>query len=295
VNKCINNLFGEKQFAADFRFSIMTVKIKPKSTAMCESKIVKFYDALKVVLKNRGREVENLGDLSNPAIKRILEDYGAMFLAADAVLAPPVCMFADADAVARFQIQVDIAAENFNGVTIELQAAALKALCTARRAARNLGLDITPRGGAEAARRSFDDTLRLWDSRFAPALSHWTERGAITAEEAIKLKDFSLLEQITAVLELEKQGVFFSKDFSKSILYSVAAPGCSQHLSLLAFDANEFQTEPVREILARYGWFRTVQSDLPHFTFLGYKEDDLPTLGLKRLETDEGEFWIPNV
>jgi hypothetical protein len=97
------------------------------------------------------------------------------------------------------------------------------------------------------------------------------------------------------VLELEKSGVYFSKDLSKSILYSIAAPGTSQHIAMLAFDVIEFDNPRVREILAKHGWFQTVLSDLPHFTFLGLKEKDLPKNGLKNVEVDGQTFWIPNV
>lgn len=264
-------------------------------TATSKSKSAKFYAALESALKTRERRIEDLYNDRNAIAKRILEDYGAMFIAHQSVLPPPVCMFADADSVARFQNETDILAEDFDGVTIELQRAAMNALLAARLEAQIAGLDITPRDGSEAARRSFDDTLRLWNSRFLPALTYWTEHGRITSSQTKRLKNLPLSKQIAAVLELEKTGIFFSKDFSKSILYSVAAPGSSQHLSLLAFDVSEFHHKRVRKILARHGWFRTVQNDLPHFTFLGYKEDDLPTLGLKNLKTTDGAFWIPNI
>src|SRR5438309_1046001 len=51
----------------------------------------------------------------------------------------------------------------------------------------------------------------------------------------------------------------------------------------------------VREILATHGWFQTVLSDLPHFTFLGLNEDELPGRGLKRIEVHTQVFWIPDV
>ena len=273
----------------------MAIKSEDIPMAGNESKDVKFYDALKSVLTTRGCRVESLGNLRNSTIKRILEDYGAVFLAAETVLTPPVCMFTDDEEVARFQVAAKVRAADFDGVTIELQPAALAALLIARAEAQSIGLKITPRGGAEAGRRSFADTVRLWNSRLIPALAHWTQLGRITFEEAAKLEKLPLIKQIGEVLELEKQGIFFSKDFSKSILYSVAAPGCSQHLSLLAFDAGEFQNETIRQILARFGWFRTVQNDLPHFTFLGRRESELLGLGLVKRETDSGDFWIPNV
>ena len=69
----------------------------------------------------------------------------------------------------------------------------------------------------------------------------------------------------------------------------------SQHLSMLAFDATEFGNKRVRTVLAKHGWFRTVKGDEPHFTYLGYKESELSGLGLKRVTTGKGEFWIPNM
>jgi hypothetical protein len=79
------------------------------------------------------------------------------------------------------------------------------------------------------------------------------------------------------------------------VLYSIAAPGTSQHIAMLAFDANEFRDARVREILAANGWFQTVLSDLPHFTFLGLKEEELPARGLKSVEVEGQKFWIPDV
>ena len=64
---------------------------------------------------------------------------------------------------------------------------------------------------------------------------------------------------------------------------------------MLAFDANEFGDPRVREILAEHGWFQTVLSDLPHFTFLGLKEAELPSRGLKSVEVHGQTFWIPDV
>src|SRR5437667_2706467 len=171
----------------------------------------------------------------------------------------------------------------------------MKAYLKARDAAMEEGLDITPRGGPEAARRSYSESESLWDTRFFPALEYWTAQGRLSASEAEELRRLPKKEQIAKVLDLEQKGIFFSKDFSKSILYSIAAPGSSQHLAMLALDVTEFQTERVRQILAEHGWFQTVLSDLPHFTYLGLKEKDLPKHGLKSAEVNGQIFWIPNV
>jgi len=137
--------------------------------------------------------------------------------------------------------------------------------------------------------------LQLWQTRFLPALDYWRAQGKLTDADVERLKSLPLRSQIAEVLELERSGIYFSKDLSKSILYSIAAPGTSQHIAMLAFDVNEFDNPRVREILRKHGWFQTVLSDLPHFTFLGLKEKDLPKHGLKEVEVDGQTFWIPNV
>ena len=137
--------------------------------------------------------------------------------------------------------------------------------------------------------------MRLWNTRFLPALDHWIGKGKLTAAQAERLRGLPLHDQVAEVLELEKSEIYFSKDLSKSILYSIAAPGTSQHISMLAFDVTEFQNPRVRELLGKHGWFQTVLSDLPHFTFLGLKESDLPKHGLKSVVVDGQTFWIPNL
>ena len=254
-----------------------------------------FYLAFARALRRRGMQPELLCDPADPCARRLLSEYGAMFVASDSVAVPPVCVFRDEQEVSDFQRQAGIGAADFNGVTIELQPAALAALVAARDDARREGLDISPRDGAEAARRDFADTVRLWESRVRPALAHWSGAGRVSEQEAAHLGSLSLKEQVARVLELESCGCFFSKDFSKSILQSVAAPGASQHLALLAFDIVEFTDARVRAILARHGWFRTVRNDLPHFTFLGVAETELPGLGLRRVANDEEVFWVPDV
>lgn len=225
--------------------------------------------------------------------KRILAEYGAVFLTR--ATPPPKIMFMSEEEVEAFQTEAGSTSAKIGGTTVELQPEAMKALQKASAEAKRKGLEITPRDGAEAAKRSFQKTLSLWNSRFEPALEHWKSRGRLTDEKILHLKSLPIKQQVSEVLALEKQGIFFNTFFNDSILYSVAAPGTSQHLSMLAFDANEFGDKMVRDILAKHGWFRTVQNDEPHFTYLGYRESDLPALGLKKISKKGGEFWIPNI
>lgn len=254
-----------------------------------------FYEALAKALKKRKTRIETLCPPSDAVARRILEEYGAIYLADKKVTPPPVCIFTNEEQVTRFQDAAGFDAEVIGFDEVELQPQALKKLNKAREEAQKEGLDITPRDGAEAARRNYEDSVRLWNSRFQPALDYWLAQERLTADQVMRLRNLPLSQQVAEVLELEKTGVYFSKDLSKSILYSIAAPGTSQHIAMLAFDVNEFENPRVREIMAKHGWFQTVLSDLPHFTFLGLKEKDLPKRGLRSVEINGQIFWIPNV
>jgi hypothetical protein len=253
-----------------------------------------FYVTLDRALRQRGTSIEDICPSDDPVARRVLHDYGAMFVGADNVLPPSLCVFTSEELVERFQKDAGLVAATIGDAVIELQPAAMSALLEARAIARAEGLQVSPRDGAEAARRSYADTVRLWNSRFLPALNHWTRAGRLSEPQAERLRSLPVHEQVPEVLELEQEGIFFSKDLSKSVLYSIAAPGTSQHIAMLAFDANEFHDQRVREILAQHGWFQTVLSDLPHFTFLGLAEEELPGRGLKRVEVDGHAFWIPD-
>jgi hypothetical protein len=258
-------------------------------------KSVPFYDALTKALKKRKFKIDSICPPNEPVSRRILEEYGAVYVASKKVKPPPVCVFRTEDEVTRFQEAAGYDQEQIGFDVIELQPEALKQLKKARDEAQKEGLDITPRDGAEAARRNYEDSVRLWNSRFFPALDYWLGQGRLTTQQVDQLKSLPLSQQVAEVLQLENSGMYFSKDLSKSILYSIAAPGTSQHIHMLAFDVNEFDNARVREIMAKHGWFQTVLSDLPHFTFLGLKEKDLPKNGLRSVEVNGQVFWIPNV
>jgi hypothetical protein len=254
-----------------------------------------FYLALREALSQRGLRVDDICPPQHRVARRVLHDYGAMFIADEAVVPPPACIFSGEAQVSTFQKAAGITAATIDDSVIELQPPAMASLLRARASAQSIGLNITPRDGSEAARRSYADTLRLWNSRFLPALDHWLEAGRLSQSQTEALRALPVDEQVSAVLDLEQEGIFFSKDFSKSVLYSIAAPGTSQHIAMLAFDINEFQDRSVREILAQHGWFQTVLSDLPHFTFLGLPEAALPQRGLKKNAVHGQTFWIPDI
>ncbi len=225
---------------------------------------------------------------------RLLKEYGAIFIARGGAKPPATVIFRDESAVSAFQGSLSKASENIGGVTIELQSAAMEALKKAVSDAKSSGKSVTPRG-ADAARRKYTGTVELWKSRVDPGLAYWTGKGRITSADTVRIKALSPFEQVPEIFKLEAQGIFFAKDLSKSIIYSVAPPGTSQHLSMLALDVREHADPAVRSILAKHGWYQTVVSDLPHFTFLGVSESELSGLGLKEVNDAGRYYWLPSI
>lgn len=225
--------------------------------------------------------------------RKLLEEYGAVFVARGGAVPPKTVIFRDEAEVSAFQSSLQTSKENIEGFDIELQAAAMTALKNARGEAEARGLKITPRG-PDSARRGYKDTVELWASRVEPALAHWVEQGKLDPGEAERIRGLRPFEQVPEVFKLESKGLYFAKSLDKSIIYSVAPPGASQHLSMLALDIAEYKEGTVIEIMAKNGWYQTVVSDLPHFTFLGVPENELPGLGLKKAINGGRAFWVPD-
>ncbi len=230
----------------------------------------------------------------SPVELLLQREYGSVFVAKGGVTAPRTVVFSGETEVFEFQSELVKAEAIIGPFCLELQAPAMNALLKAVEAAGLHRLSILPRG-ADSAKRTYGETIELWASRVDPALKHWVGLGKIAQSDADRIKSLSPYEQVPEVFKLEAKGIWFAKDLSKSIIYSVAPPGTSQHLSMLAFDVNEHENEKVRTILAEHGWYQTVTSDLPHFTYLGVKEGELPALGLKRVTDNGRTFWVPDI
>jgi hypothetical protein len=267
---------------------------------------IKLVDGKKT-LKN-GVSLSEICDLNEPVANRVFREYGAMFVGKDDVFAGfrlindggqikffVNCVFNDEREVNSYQTSLRTKSATIGGTSVELREDAMDALLAAIEEGRQKGLRITPRGGATAAKRSYQTTVELWNSRFYPALTYWVGKGRISRRDADAAKNFDIQGQVKQVLEWEDKKLWFSKDLSKSILYSVAAPGASQHIFMLALDVEQFANPQVRKILAEHGWFQTVLSDLPHFTYLGNDEDKLPKLGLEEKFSGGQKFWIPKL
>lgn len=225
--------------------------------------------------------------------QKMFKEYGAMFVA-KGVNPPNQVVFANESEVSAFQSGVQKTTETIGGFSIELQTAAMSALKDAIAEAKEKNLSITPRN-ADSSKRSYQQTVDNWASRVGPGLTYWVGKGRITQAEASRIKALSPTEQIPEIFKLEDQGIFFAQGNEKTIIYSVAPPGTSQHHSLLALDVAQYDNPQVRAVLANHGWFQTIPSDLPHFTYLGVKESELPGLGLKKVTSNGRDFWMPNL
>ncbi len=232
---------------------------------------------------------------SDAVARRVFAEYGAMFVSTEQVKFPIRCVFIDETDVSAFQNSIQSTTANIGSTSVQLQTAAMEALLAARKKARQNGLDISPRGGATASRRSYESTVRIWNSRFEPALKHWVARKKISAAEADAARTAETHQQVVTVMGWEAEGLYFNTNFSRTIFSSVAAPGTSQHLAMLALDVEQFANANVRKILNDHGWYQTIANDLPHFTFLGYPETELPKRGLRPFRQGGFLFWVPNI
>ena len=64
-----------------------------------------FYDVLRKTLKKRKTKIETICPGANSVARRVLEDYGAIFIASKKVMPPPVCVFTSEEQVTKFQEQ----------------------------------------------------------------------------------------------------------------------------------------------------------------------------------------------
>lgn len=278
-----------------------------------------FITNLTSALSRRGIKINDFCDTTDPSQKRLLQEYGTVFLANDKlnihgfvsvgfgfrvpiitvnkIEIPPKCILDDAG-VTAFQAKLKTKTATVGGTSITLQEVAMDDLLLAEAEIKKAGLTLTPRGGSTAASRTFADTKTFWDKKVKAGLAHWKgqTKGGVKFDDAAKdLLKLPIKDQIKKVLELEDKGFFFSLSFDKTILQSVAAPGASQHLWLLALDIKEHSDNRVSKILAQFGWFQTIKSDLPHFTYLGLQESQLGSLGLKKETSHSQEFWVPDL
>lgn len=86
-------------------------------------------------------------------------------------------------------------------------------------------------------------------------------------------------------LDLVKQGK------ETRILGTVAPPGASQHLWGLAIDLKVTNNKQVTA-LNQNGWYRTVEYDVPHWSYVGYPPETLLRLGFQKKIVRGITYWV---
>lgn len=221
----------------------------------------------------------------------ILQAYGAEYLATGVKL-PPLCIL-DFAQTEQFQKAVPFETATISGLQITLQKKPMEELQAAIQEARSKGLSLDP-SSELAALRNYRSSVNLFQKYLLAGLNYWVERGQIDQGFAKSVAIASPLEQLQAVLELEKRKLYLhASKHSISILNLVAPPGASQHLWGVAVDVTQHEDPRIRSILAAHGFFQTVESDFTHFTYLGRKPEELEQLGLRRNVVDGRDFFVP--
>ncbi|MBB5686844.1 hypothetical protein [Sphingobium boeckii] len=226
--------------------------------------------------------------------RHLMREYGAILVSRGADVRPVTVLFADEAAVTAWQATVPMKTAIVGGIAVTLQSRAMEALQAAIKEASAAKLAITP-AGADAARRNYARTIINWKSRVDGGLAHWRAAKKLDQAKVDAITRLSPAAQIPRILALEEQGLCFATLRDKTILRSVAAPGSSQHVFMLALDVKQHADPRVRAILARHGWFQTVVTDAPHFTYLGTDSASVSLLGLKRVTAAKRDYWVPDI
>lgn len=233
-------------------------------------------------------------DRADPVQDAVLRAYGAVLVAPVTVTVPPRCRFASAAEASAFQSGLAVRTEELGGSPVRLQAAAMADLLEAADQLRADGRELRPRS-ADAAARTYDQGVALWSDRVGSGLTAWRRAGRLSSDEAARIRGLAPEDQVADVLRLEAEGLWFGTHQEGPILESVAPPGSSQHLGLLAFDVAADTDPAVTAAMAANGWFRTARGDRPHFTYLGWAEGDLADHGLRRDDVDGTTYWVPDL
>jgi D-alanyl-D-alanine dipeptidase len=183
----------------------------------------------------------------------LLRAYGAVFVNQEPeIKLPPKVVFANEPETKQFQSTLTIAQVN-NTRNCYLQKAAAEAL---NKAKAQVQIPLKSGYGASDCIRTFDTNLRFWR----------------------KYANNKTLERVREGEETAILGV-------------VAPPGTSQHLWGLAIDLRI--TNKVQEqALNQNGWFRTVESDVPHWTYVGLSEEKLLEVGFKTKIVRGITYWV---
>ncbi|MBF2064367.1 MAG: D-alanyl-D-alanine carboxypeptidase family protein [Calothrix sp. C42_A2020_038] len=183
----------------------------------------------------------------------ILRQYGAPFINFDsAIKLPQTVFFPNSQETRNYQASLVMGKVN-SGNNCFLQKVAADAFNIAD---KQIDIPLKSGYGSSDCTRTYETNLRFWR----------------------KYTNNKTLERV-------KQGR------ETAILNVVAPPGTSQHLWGLAIDLRVSKPAQ-RKALNQNGWFQTVETDVPHWTYLGVPEEKLPEFGFNKKIVRGITYWL---
>ncbi len=183
----------------------------------------------------------------------LLRAYGSAFVnQIPTIKLPPKVLFTNDQETKQFQLTLTMGKVN-NTSNCELQKSAADAFNQAR---AQVQIPLKSGYGASDCTRSFATNLRFWQ----------------------KYANNNTLEKV-------RQGK------ETKILGTVAPPGASQHLWGLAIDlrvSNEAQIQALNQ----NGWYRTVEYDVLHWTYVGLPKERLTEFGFQNKIVEGINYWV---
>ncbi|MDQ3712583.1 MAG: hypothetical protein M3388_10245 [Acidobacteriota bacterium] len=133
---------------ADETNSNADLTLAPEAPVISESK----KSRLPATKFERNLPADFLPAADDAMANRLLKDYGAMFVARGGAVPPPKIVFENGAECADWQNRIAVRRENFGGINVELQTAAMTALINAREELRARNLPVTARGAITTTR-----------------------------------------------------------------------------------------------------------------------------------------------
>lgn len=183
----------------------------------------------------------------------LLRAYGSVFVNQNPeIKLPQKVLFTNEQETKQFQSSLTLTQVK-NTSQCYLQKSAAEAFNQAR---AQVQIPLKSGYGASDCTRSFATNLRFWQ----------------------KYANNKTLEQVRQGKEIKILGI-------------VAPPGASQHLWGLAIDLR-VTTEAQKQVLNQNGWYRTVENDIPHWTYVGLPLEKLTQFGFQNKVVENVTYWL---
>lgn len=263
--------------------------------------VIFFEDAL----RSKGIDINIFCDPRSVVTRKVLEEYTSHLIARGIVL-PSVCMLNETQST-NFKSSLkssDVASVRLAGMRFEFQRKAaidlqkvIDRLATLKISQLNFAREhsdrrppITLAVGGRTQKINRDWAIRDYQT----VAENWEFDPAPGAIRTLIIEELNQGESMNPLYK--------GRNGNKPRMRSVAIPGASQHMLLVAFDLNNAtcKNQAVVKLLSDHGWWRTIRDDNCHFTYLGWNtERQLKENGMKKVVCPRSDtnyaFWVPRI